>query len=322
MALLEIRGLNVEYPTLSGIVRAVVDANLEVEGGEWVSIVGESGSGKSTLAYSITRLLPPPGRIRSGSILYRGVDLVKLPERELRKYRGPEIGMIFQDPMTSLDPVRTIGDQIAEALLEHGIAKDKAEAYSLAGDALEEVGIPRNRLKSYPHQLSGGQRQRVLIAGAVALNPRILIADEPTTALDVVVQAKIMDLLEELKEKHDMTIIFITHDIALAAERSTRIVVMYAGHIMEDAPAEQLVENPLHPYTQGLLNATPDLWSDKRIESIPGYPPDLRRPPPGCPFHPRCPRAWGLCRSEKPALLDLNGRRVACHLYRREGAGR
>jgi len=322
MALLEIRGLNVEYPTLSGIVRAVVDANLEVEGGEWVSIVGESGSGKSTLAYSITRLLPPPGRIRSGSILYRGVDLVKLPERELRKYRGPEIGMIFQDPMTSLDPVRTIGDQIAEALLEHGIAKDKAEAYSLAGDALEEVGIPRNRLKSYPHQLSGGQRQRVLIAGAVALNPRILIADEPTTALDVVVQAKIMDLLEELKEKHDMTIIFITHDIALAAERSTRIVVMYAGHIMEDAPAEQLVENPLHPYTQGLLNATPDLWSDKRIESIPGYPPDLRRPPPGCPFHPRCPRAWSLCQSEKPTLLDLNGRRVACHLYRGEGAGR
>ncbi len=322
MALLEIRGLNVEYPTLSGIVRAVVDANLEVGGGEWISIVGESGSGKSTLAYSITRLLPPPGRIRSGSILYRGVDLAKLPERELRKYRGPEIGMIFQDPMTSLDPVRTIGDQIAEALLEHGIAKDKAEAYSLAGDALEEVGIPRNRLKSYPHQLSGGQRQRVLIAGAVALNPRILIADEPTTALDVVVQAKIMDLLEDLKEKHDMTIIFITHDIALAAERSTRIVVMYAGHIMEDAPAEKLVENPLHPYTQGLLNATPDLWSDKQIESIPGYPPDLRRPPPGCPFHPRCPRAWSLCRSEKPMLLDLNGRRVACHLYRGEGAGR
>ncbi len=316
MSLLELKGVNVAYYTLSGLVRAVVDADLKLEKGEWLSIVGESGSGKSTLAYSIIRLIPPPGKIVSGSIIYRGVDLARLSEKEMRRYRGPEIGMIFQDPMTSLDPVRTIGDQLAESILEHGLAKDKREALGIAGDALEEVNIPRNRLKSYPHQLSGGQRQRVLIAAAVALGPKILIADEPTTALDVVVQAKIMDLLERLKEKHNMTIIFITHDIALAAERSTRIIVMYAGRIVEDAPAEEITREPLHPYTRGLLKATPDLWSDEKVESIPGHPPDLRNPPPGCPFHPRCSEAMPVCRRETPRLARVSpSRRVACHLY-------
>ncbi len=316
MSLLRIKDLNIVYYTLSGPVKAVVDASLEIEPGEWVSIVGESGSGKSTLVYGIMRLIPPPGRIVSGSIIYKDTDLAKLTEKELRRIRGPEIGMIFQDPMTSLDPLRRIGDQIAEALLEHGIVSDKEEALERAKKALKEVGIPENRINSYPHQLSGGQRQRVLIAAAVALQPKILIADEPTTALDVVVQAKIMDLLEELKRKYNMTIILITHDIALAAERSTRIVVMYAGRIVEDGPVDEIVNDPKHPYTEGLLESTPDLWGEKEIKSIPGNPPDLRNPPPGCPFHPRCPKAMKVCRESFPAYTRLNKRRVACHLYK------
>ena len=316
MSLLRIKDLNIVYYTLSGPVKAVVDASLEIEPGEWVSIVGESGSGKSTLVYGIMRLIPPPGRIVSGSIIYKDMDLAKLSEKELRSIRGPEIGMIFQDPMTSLDPLRRIGDQIAEALLEHGIVSDKEEALERAKKALKEVGIPENRINSYPHQLSGGQRQRVLIAAAVALQPKILIADEPTTALDVVVQAKIMDLLEELKRKYNMTIILITHDIALAAERSTRIVVMYAGRIVEDGPVDEIVNDPKHPYTEGLLKSTPDLWGEKEIKSIPGNPPDLRNPPPGCPFHPRCPKAMKVCRESFPAYTRLNKRRVACHLYK------
>lgn len=316
MSLLRIKDLSIVYYTLSGPVKAVVDASLEIEPGEWVSIVGESGSGKSTLVYGIMRLIPPPGRIVSGSIIYKDMDLAKLSEKELRSIRGPEIGMIFQDPMTSLDPLRRIGDQIAEALLEHGIVSDKEEALERAKKALKEVGIPENRINSYPHQLSGGQRQRVLIAAAVALQPKILIADEPTTALDVVVQAKIMDLLEELKRKYNMTIILITHDIALAAERSTRIVVMYAGRIVEDGPVDEIVNDPKHPYTEGLLKSTPDLWGEKEIKSIPGNPPDLRNPPPGCPFHPRCPKAMKVCRESFPAYTRLNKRRVACHLYK------
>ncbi len=315
MALLSIQDLDIVYYTLSGPVKAVSKATLDIEKGEWVSIVGESGSGKSTLVYGVMGLVPPPGKIVSGSIIYNGKDLVKLSKKELRKIRGPEIGMIFQDPMTSLDPLRRIGDQIAEALLEHGIVESKEEAVERAAQALVEVGIPENRVNSYPHQLSGGQRQRVLIAAAVALRPKILIADEPTTALDVVVQAKIMDLLQELKEKYKMTIILITHDIALAAERSTRIVVMYAGRIVEDGPVEEIVEDPKHPYTEGLLKSTPDLWGEKEIKSIPGNPPDLRNPPPGCPFHPRCPKAMLVCKEKFPEYKTMGKRRVACHLY-------
>jgi len=313
--LLEVEGLNVAYLTLSGPVYAVRDASLRVEEGEWVSIVGESGCGKSTLVYAINRLIPPPGRIVSGSILYRGRDLVRLSEEEMRRVRGPEIGMIFQDPMTSLDPLRTIGDQIAEPLLEHGMASSKKEALERAAEALVEVGIPGDRVHYYPHQLSGGQRQRALIAAAVALRPKLLIADEPTTALDVVVQDKIMDLLARLKEKYGMSIIFITHDIALAAERSTRIIVMYAGRIVEDGPVDEVIDDPKHPYTRGLIEATPDLWGEKRLRSIPGHPPDLRRPPPGCPFHPRCSEAMPVCRERVPAMVRLGRRRVACHLY-------
>ncbi|MEB3851114.1 MAG: ABC transporter ATP-binding protein [Desulfurococcales archaeon] len=312
--ILSIEDLRVYYDTLLGPVRAVDGVTLEVPRGEWVSIVGESGSGKSTLAYAIMRLIPPPGRIAGGRIVFEGTDLTSLSGEEMRRVRGRRIGMVFQDPMASLDPVRRVGDQIGDVYLEHGVASDRREARRLAGEALEMVGLPASWVDRYPHQLSGGQRQRVLIAAAVALKPSLLIADEPTTALDVIVQDKIMDLIEDLKRELRMTVVLITHDIALAAERSTRIAVMYAGKLVEYGPVDAVVEDPLHPYTRGLIESAPDLWGEKRLRGIPGYPPDLRRPPSGCRFHPRCPLAVERCRSEEPRPLRLEGGRlVACH---------
>jgi len=310
--ILQLRDLRVYYYTLLGAVRAVDGVTMDVGRGEWVSIVGESGSGKSTLALAIMRLVPPPGRIVGGSILFDGTDLTRLSEAEMRRIRGRRIGMVFQDPMASLDPVRRIGDQIADVYLEHGVASSKGEAIRMAGEALEMAGLPRDWVDRYPHQLSGGQRQRALIAAAVALKPELLIADEPTTALDVIVQAKIMDLIEGLKRELGMTVILITHDIALAAERSTRIAVMYAGKLVEYGPVDAIVEDPLHPYTRGLIESAPDLWGEKRLRGIPGYPPDLRRPPSGCRFHPRCPLALERCRSEEPPLVRVGDRLVAC----------
>ncbi len=316
-ALVRIEGLSVHYYTLTGVVKAVDGVSLEIPRGEFVSFVGESGSGKSTLALALLRLVPPPGVIASGRIIFEGTDLTRLPESKMREIRGTKISMVFQDPMTSLDPVRKVGDQIADVYLTHGVTRDKEEAIKLAKEALEMVGIPGDRVSYYPHQLSGGQRQRVLIAAAVALKPSLLIADEPTTALDVIVQAKIMDLLEDLMKELKMTVLLITHDIALAAERSNRIAVMYAGRLVEYGPVDAIVEDPLHPYTEGLLDSAPDLWGPKRIAGIPGNPPDLRRPPPGCPFHPRCPSRFEPCDRVEPKLVEVDGRLVACHLYRR-----
>lgn len=316
-AFLEIEDLTVHYYTLTGIVKAVDRVSLDVPQGELVSFVGESGSGKSTLALAIIRLVPPPGRIAAGKIVMDGVDLLGLPESEMRRVRGRRISMVFQDPMTSLDPVRRIGDQIADVYLEHGVTRDKKEALALARDLLGMVGVPEDRVAYYPHQLSGGQRQRVLIAAAVALRPSLLIADEPTTALDVVVQAKIMDLLEDLMRELKMTVILITHDISLAAERSSRIAVMYAGRLVEYGPVDAIVENPLHPYTQGLVESAPDLWGGKSIRSIPGNPPDLKSPPKGCPFHPRCPRRFEPCDKVEPGYARVGERIVSCHLYGR-----
>ena len=303
-----------EYPTLSGVVRAVDGVTLDVYEGEWLSIVGESGCGKSTLALSILRLLPPPGRIAGGSIVYRGsMDLARMSERSMRRVRGREIAMIFQDPMTSLDPLRTVGDQIADGLIEHGLAGSRGEALEMAASSLERVGLPRDRVKYYPHQLSGGQRQRALIAAAIALRPKLLIADEPTTALDVVVQDKIMRLLEGLRRDYGMTIVLITHDIALAYETSDRIAVMYAGKLAEVGPAEDVVRDPKHPYTRALVSSVPDVWARRKIQSIPGYPPDLRSPPPGCRFHPRCPLADSRCSREEPGPVAIGSRKVYCH---------
>ena len=315
--IVSIEGLKVFYYTSRGVIRAVDGASLVVPEGSWVSIVGESGSGKSTLGLAVMRLVPFPGRIVAGSILFDGIDITKVREEDMRKIRGRGIGMVFQDPMTSLDPLRRIGDVISEALIEHGMASSKSEAWRMAEDVLESVGLPRDRAYYYPHQLSGGQRQRALIASAIALKPRILIADEPTTALDVIVQAKIMDLIEDLKEEYKLTVILITHDIALASERSDYIAVMYAGRIVEYGGKDEVIREPLHPYTKALIESTPDVWGDKKLRYIPGYPPDLRDPPKGCRFHPRCPLAMKECSLVEPELLKAGGseRRVACLLY-------
>ncbi len=309
--LLEIRDLVVKYYTLSGVVRAVDHVSLKLKPGKWLSIVGESGCGKSTMAYSIVRLISPPGKIVGGKIIFDGRDLLGMSVRDFRRILGREIVVVFQDPMTSLDPLRRIGDQIAEVYTTH-LGMKKKEALEKAGEVLERVGIPRDKISAYPHQMSGGQRQRVAIAIAVALKPKLLIADEPTTALDVIVQDTIMDLLQSFK-KEGTSILFITHDLALAAERSNRIAVMYAGKLVEEGPVEEIVDNPQHPYTRGLLKSVPDLWGPKKIESIPGYPPDLRSPPPGCRFHPRCRYADEKCRREEPVLRCSGEHCVACH---------
>ncbi len=310
--LLKIENLITLFHTRRGVVRAVDNVSLSLEKGDFISVVGESGCGKSTLAYSIIRLIDPPGEIAGGRILFDGKDLLSLSEEEMRRVRGWEIGMVFQDPMTSLDPLEKIGDQIAETLMEHTDVTKK-EAWQIAREMLEKVGLPGDRVNSYPHQLSGGQRQRVVIAMAVSLNPKLLIADEPTTALDVIVQEKIMDLLNEMR-KEGRAIILITHDFALAAERSDRIAVMYAGWIVELGDAEKLTKEPLHPYTMGLIESVPDVWVDKKIKPLPGFPPDLVNPPEGCRFRPRCPLASDKCKSEPP-LIEVNGRLVKCWLY-------
>ncbi len=317
MVLIKIKGLSIHYYTLSGIVHAVDNVSFDIVEGEWISVVGESGCGKSTLAYSIIGLVPPPGRIVSGEILFNGKNLVKLSREEMRRIRGKDIGMVFQDPMTSLDPLRRVGDQVAEVFIEHGVLSNWRDAREKARELLRKVGLPEDRASYYPHQLSGGQRQRIAIAIAMALQPKLLIADEPTTALDVIVQDTIMDLMEGFK-KQGTSILFITHDLALAAERSDRIAVMYAGKLVELGSVDQVIDNPAHPYTVALLKSVPDLWGGKKIESIPGYPPDLRDPPRGCRFHPRCPFARDICRKEGPETIEVEqGHIASCHLLRR-----
>ena len=313
--LLRIEDLKTYYFTREGVIKAVDGVSLNVRKGELLGLVGESGSGKSSLGLSIVRLVPPPGRIVGGKIMLDNVDIVKLPEKELRKIRGKNIGMVFQDPLTSLDPLRRIEDQMIESILVH-MKVDKEEAREIALKALERVGISPDRIKDYPHQLSGGMRQRVMIAMATMLNPDLLIADEPTTALDVIVQSRIMDLLSELKESMRMAILLITHDLALVIERSDRVAVMYAGELCEVGSSEEISEDPLHPYTELLLQSIPDIEKPKmKLRFIPGNPPDMRNPPSGCRFHPRCPKAMDICKKIPPSPLMLNGRFVRCHLY-------
>jgi len=318
--LLDVKNLSIYYYTLAGTVKAVENVSFAIGKREWVSFVGESGSGKSTVAYAILNLVPSPGQIINGEIIFEGKNILELTNEELRGIRGKEISMVFQDPMTSLDPLRKIGDQIAEVMIEHGVEKE--EAYEKAKELLKKVNLPEDRISYYPHQLSGGQRQRVAIAIAMAFNPKLLIADEPTTALDVIVQDAIMDLIGTLKDE-GTSIFFVTHDISLAAERSDKIAVMYAGKLVEFGRVEQILENPLHPYTQSLLASVPDLWSEKEIKAIPGYPPDLRNPPSGCRFHPRCPifkeqaTLKGICDVTEPKTIEIEKEHfVACHLHR------
>jgi len=312
--LLEVKNLKTYFFSRRGVLRAVDDVSMSIKRGEFIGVVGESGCGKSTLAFSIIRLILPPGRIVDGQVIFDGRDILKLPEEEMRRIRGKEVGMIFQDPMTSLDPLEKIGDQIVETIMEHE-KMDKKEAWERAAKLLESVGLTGDRVNYYPHQLSGGQRQRIMIAMAISLNPQLLIADEPTTALDVVVQEKIMDLLDDLR-KEGRAIMLITHDFSLAVDRADRIAVMYAGWLVEFGSAEKLVEEPLHPYSDGLIQSVPDIWVDREIKPMPGFPPDLTNPPSGCRFQPRCPKAMGICREKEPPTLEVDGRVVKCWLYR------
>jgi len=319
--ILDIADLRTWFFTRDGVVRAVDGVSFHVLPGETLAIVGESGCGKSVTALSILRLIPsPPGRIVSGKIRFAGRDLLGLSEAEMRQVRGNEVSMIFQEPMTSLNPVLTIGRQIAETLTLHQGLGHKA-ALAKAADMLRLVHIPEadRRIGEYPHQLSGGMRQRVMIAMALACNPKLLIADEPTTALDVTIQAQILDLMRELKQKIDAAIVLITHDLGVVAEMAQRVVVMYAGRKAEEAPVSRLFRRPLHPYTKGLLASVPRLGASldhkraPRLAEIAGTVPSLREPIPGCPFETRCTFATDICRREMPAFDEKEpGHFAAC----------
>ena len=312
MALLEVDDLRTYFKTRAGEVHAVDGVSFSVERGKTLGIVGESGCGKSVTALSIMGLLPPSGGIISGSIRFEGRELTTMSQRELEDIRGRQIAMIFQDPMTSLNPTLTIGTQIMETMQRH-LDFSRDEARKRAIELLEEVHIPnaRQRLDDYPHRYSGGMRQRVMIAIALSCNPKLLIADEPTTALDVTVQAGILDLLEELREEHQMSMIIITHDMGVVAEAADDIAVMYAGQIVEQTSAEELFDHPEHPYTEALLGALPQLEGEGvrqgRLTAIPGRPPDLLDPPPACRFAPRCPYASfdDSCAKEPPELREI-----------------
>ncbi|MBF8287143.1 MAG: oligopeptide ABC transporter ATP-binding protein [Candidatus Rokubacteria bacterium] len=321
--LLDVKNLKTYFFTDEGIVRAVDGVDLYIEKGETLGVVGESGCGKSVTALSIMKLIPsPPGKIIEGEILYNGTNLVDLPARQMRKIRGKEISMIFQEPMTSLNPVFTCGEQIAEALrLHEGLGRRAAMDKTV--EMLKLVHIPNaeRRVKEYPHQLSGGMRQRIMIAMALSCNPKLLIADEPTTALDVTIQAQILELLNELKSKLKMAVLLITHDMGVIAETAQRVVVMYAAKVAEEAPVADLFKEPLHPYTQGLLRSIPriDLAATerRRLETIPGTVPTLRGEiAPGCRFAPRCPFVKSVCTEKDPVIKEVKpGHKVACWLY-------
>jgi len=314
---LEVRNLATRFHTEEGVVHAVNGISYSVEAGETLAIVGESGSGKTVSALSIMGLIPdPPGRVEGGEAILAGKDLLKLSSAEMRKVRGKEMAMIFQDPMTSLNPVLSIGYQLTEALRRHEKLTRK-EADDRAEEMLALVGIPnpRARLSDHPHQLSGGQRQRVMIAMALSCDPSVLIADEPTTALDVTIQAQIVDLVQGLQKKLGMAIIWITHDLALVAGLAHKVAVMYAGHIVEQASVGEIYRNPRHPYTKGLLRSMPNLDEARkeRLDSIQGQPPDLRQPFGRCPFAPRCSHAVDRCWAERPELRTVGpGHAAAC----------
>ena len=309
--LLEVQDLKTYFKVKAGRVRAVNGVSFAVKPGEKVGVVGESGCGKSVTALSIMRLLPQPaGEYAGGSILFDDKDLLDLPEKEMRRIRGAKIGMIFQDPMTCLNPTMTVGKQIGEALRIH-LKLDKDEAQKRAVSLLDQVGIPAaaERINSYPHQFSGGMRQRVMIAIALACNPKLLIADEPTTALDVTVQAQILELINGVCTEFGTAVILITHDLGVVAGMTDRVIVMYAGKVVETAPTDELFANPRHPYTLGLLASVPRLDEQRhsQLKTIEGSPPDLIKPPSGCPFMPRCAFARAICRT-MPALDPLAGK--------------
>lgn len=317
--LLSVKNLSTEFPVKKGIVKAVEDVSFEVDEGEILAIVGESGSGKSVTSLSVMGLLAEPGHVAGGSMEFEGKDLASLSEAEYRKMRGNDMAMIFQEPMTSLNPVYRIGNQIVEAIRTHEKGVSKKEAMERAVDLLRKVGIPspEKRVRDYPHQMSGGMRQRVMIAMALACNPKLLIADEPTTALDVTIQAQILDLLRRLREETGMAVLLITHDLGVVSETADRVVVMYCGQVVEEAEVRTLFDHPMHPYTLGLLKSIPRLSDDddKRLYMIKGMVPNPLEMPPGCHFSDRCDSCMDICRTASPDLVDIDGHKVRCFLY-------
>jgi oligopeptide/dipeptide ABC transporter ATP-binding protein len=317
--LLEIRNLSVQFNTYQGVVRALEEVDLTLQQSEILGLVGESGCGKSVMARSILRLNPePPARVSPGEIRFKREDLLKLPPSRLREIRGRDISMIFQEPMSSLNPVYTIGNQMQEVIMLHQEVS-RASAREIAADMLRQVSMPdpERCLAKYPHELSGGMRQRVMIAMELSCKPSLLIADEPTTALDVTVQGQVLTILANLVRRMGTSVLFISHDLGVIAQLCDRVSVMYAGRIVETAPVEQLFANPLHPYTRGLLRAVPSVEEDQEaLQVIPGNVPRLINPPSGCRFHPRCASRFGACDRVVPALAEVEANhKVACHLY-------
>ncbi len=327
--LLEVRDLHVEFHTRDGVAKAVNGVSYSVNAGETLAVLGESGSGKSVTAQAVMGILDmPPGKIPSGEILFQGTDLLKLPAEEFRKVRGQKIAMIFQDALSSLNPVHTVGAQLGEMFRVHrGMSKKDATAKAI--ELMDRVKIPaaKARVGDYPHQFSGGMRQRIMIAMAMALEPDLIIADEPTTALDVTVQAQVMDLLAELQREMNMGLILITHDLGVVADVADKIAVMYGGRIVENAPVHEIYKNPAHPYTRGLLDSIPRLdQKGQELYAIKGLPPNLLNIPSGCAFNPRCPKAQDICRTDVPVLhqvtaqdgTELSGRTSACHFWKEQ----
>ncbi|MDX3377366.1 MULTISPECIES: ABC transporter ATP-binding protein [Streptomyces] len=318
--LLEVRDLHVEFHTREGVAKAVNGVNYSVAEGETLAVLGESGSGKSVTAQAVMGILDmPPGKITGGEIVFKGQDLLKLKGEERRKVRGQEMAMIFQDALSSLNPVLTVGEQLGEMYVVHrGMSRKDARAKSV--ELMDRVRIPaaKERVGNYPHQFSGGMRQRIMIAMALALEPSLIIADEPTTALDVTVQAQVMDLLAELQRELNMGLILITHDLGVVADVADKIAVMYAGRIVETAPVHEIYKAPAHPYTKGLLRSIPRLdQKGQELYAIKGLPPNLLHIPPGCAFNPRCPMAQDVCRSDVPPLYEVDEqRRSACHFWK------
>jgi oligopeptide/dipeptide ABC transporter ATP-binding protein len=319
--LLDILNLKTYFYIRGGLLKAVDDVTLSIREGQTLGLVGESGCGKSVTASSVMGLVPiPPGQIAGGEILFEGMDLLKLPESKMRKIRGNKISMIFQEPMTSLNPVFTVGDQVGEVIRLHK-KHSRNETREMVIEVFRQVGIPapEARFKEYPHQMSGGMRQRVVIAMALACDPKLMIADEPTTALDVTIQAQILELMNKLKKETGASILFITHDLGVIAEMAQRVAVMYAGQLVEEADVETIFDNPKHPYTRGLLQSIPVLGTKKkqqRLRTISGVVPSLFTLPEGCLFNERCTETMARCEQVRPQILDLgNGHTVRCHLY-------
>ncbi|GCD43267.1 ABC transporter ATP-binding protein [Streptomyces paromomycinus] len=318
-ALLDVRELKVEFRTRDGVAHAVNGVSYRVSAGETLAVLGESGSGKSVTAQAVLGILDtPPGHVTGGEIFFRGRDLLRMGGEERRRIRGTELAMIFQDALSALNPVLSVGAQLGEMFEVHR-GMSRKEARGCAAELMDRVRIPaaRSRVGDYPHQFSGGMRQRIMIAMALALGPDLIIADEPTTALDVTVQAQVMDLLAELQREYAMGLVLITHDLGVVADVADRIAVMYAGRIVETAPVHDLYRAPAHPYTRGLLDSIPRLdRKGRELYAIKGLPPSLTAIPPGCPFHPRCPKARDVCRTDRPPLYDVApGRASACHFW-------